>query len=157
MIWDDGKEATMKKVVRLALMMLVVAPVIHVAIALLLTVTKKIGGEYDMMLYILLIVAAFQPFVLPILERVQVSNYLRNQQSRMTPDQFFISVSTIKFAFVEAISLYGLVVYMLSGSLTNMLYFYIIALFWSGIYWPRRTKFEDFMQRIESHAANIIE
>ena len=108
MVWDERREAKFKMVKIMAYSMLVAIPVILLAMTYLVTPGNETGGQVDMMLYLLLILSVFQPMVYPFIERLQVNNYKKSQQSQMTPDQLFFSLSMIKFAFVEAIFLYGL-------------------------------------------------
>ncbi len=155
MIWDDKREANFRMVKIMAFLMLVAMPIILLGMTYLVTPQDSKGGQNDMMLYMLLILSVFQPMVSPFVVRLQVDNYKKNQQSKMTTDQLLSNLNIIKFAFVEAIFLYGLLNYIISGDLMRMLYFYPIGIIWAFIYWPKRSGYENFVERIDSNAPYI--
>ncbi|UCD63632.1 MAG: hypothetical protein JSW34_12950 [Candidatus Zixiibacteriota bacterium] len=153
MYLDEQRQARFKTVRLIAYAMLGAAPLIYIVIAYLLSIPARHGGEQQMMLYILLIVAIVQPSVVKFIERFQVTGYQKNTQSQMTPDNLFFTLSIIKFAFVETIYIFGLVVYLVSGNLDWMLYFYPVGIGWTLVYWPRQSNYERFLQRLESGIA----
>ena len=57
-------------------------------------------------------------------------------------------LSLIKFSLIEAIYIYGLVVYLLSGDILKALYFYPVGIAWSVVHWPTRDRFENFVNRL---------
>ena len=138
-----------RPVILLTFFNLVVAPLIYFFVAFFMKIPLKTGGEQEMLLYILLIVGMVQPVVLPFIEKMQINNYRKNKNSAMSPYQLFTTISIIKMAMIEAVYLYGLVVYFLSGDLTRMLYFYPVGIIWTFIYWPRRDKYERFTKSLE--------
>lgn len=150
-VLDEKKQAVLKLVVVLAYAMLVAAPLVNLFVAYLATIAGQQGGEVKMMLYILLILSVFQPAAAKFIERFQINSYKRAEQTKITPENLFTTISVIKFAFIEGIYLYGLVVYLLSGNLNWMLYFYPIGIAWTFAYWPRQSTFESFLNRIESN------
>jgi len=129
--------------------MLLVAPVIYLIVAYVIRIAPKSSGEIDMMFYILLIVAVIQPAMASFMVKSQIKSYRASKYSRMSPGQLFTSVNLIKFAVVEAVYIYGLVVYLLSGDMTRMLYFYLIGIIWSAVYWPRHSTWEKFNRAVE--------
>lgn len=151
MIWDEKAEAFWKRVILIAFSMLIFSPVIYAVIGYLVDVPPKVGGEFDMMLYILLVVAAVQPAFGKIISRFQIDAYKKNQQTKMTRDQLYFSVAIIEMAFVDAIYLYGLLQVFLTGDYNRMLYFYPIGIAWTLVYWPKRSNYENFVQRIDSN------
>jgi len=138
-----------RPVILFAFLILVVAPLIYFFVAFFVKVPLKTGGEQEMLFYILLLVGMVQPIVLPFLEKMQVGNYRKSKNSSMSPVQLYTTISIIKMAMIEAVYLYGLVVYFLSGDLTKMLYFYPVGIIWTLIYWPRRDKYEKFTKSLE--------
>ncbi len=141
----------MKLVTLLAYAMLVAAPLVNVFVAYIAKIARQGGGEHEMMLYILLILSVFQPLTVKFIERFHITNYQKAEETKMPPENLFTTLSVIKFAFIEAIYLYGLVVYLLAGNLTWMLYFYPIGIAWTFVYWPRQSTFKNFLNRIESN------
>lgn len=101
----------------------------------------------DMVFYILLILAALDPLLAPIIERVQIANWRRSPGIRTT-DQLYVTLQIIRLAFVEACFTYGLIVYFISSDFLRMLLFYPIGLIWLAVYWPRRERFEQFLQSL---------
>jgi len=155
MYWDDKANASFRMVRIMALIMLVAMPIFFLGMTYLMTPQGSQGGQNDMLLYMLLIVSVFQPMVSPFIVRLQIDNYKKNQQSQMTTDQFLLSLNIIKFAFVEVIFLYGLLNYVISGELMRMLYFYPIGFIWAFLFWPKRSSYENFVERINSNAPTI--
>ena len=153
MMWNEKREANFRMVKIMAWAMMVVIPIILLGMTYVVEAKPQTGGQVDMMFYILLILSVFQPMISPMIERMQIDNYKKNQQSQMTPDQLFFNLGMIRGAFVEAIFLYGLLNFFLSGDLTRMLYFYPIGIVWSFFRWPKRSAYEEFIQKIE---ANIL-
>lgn len=127
------------------------APAAYLVVAQLINQPLETGGEYDMMFYILLIIAITTPLLIPIIERVQINGYKKNKNSQGTPMGMFQTLFIQKAAIVEATYIYGLVVMMTSGNFTRMLYFYPIGILWTLIYFPRKAHFEKFMEKIESY------
>lgn len=151
MIWDEKAEALWKKVKIIAFSMLIFSPIVYAVIGYVADVKPKVGGEYDMLLYILLAVAVIQPTSARIISRFQVDAYKKNPKATMTRDQLYLSVAIIEMAFVDAIYLYGLLQVFLTGDYNRMLYFYPIGIAWTFVYWPRRSGYENFVQRIEAN------
>ena len=134
----------------LALALLVAAPLIYLIVALVLSMPPVVGGEQDMMFYILWIVALIEPAMGLVIERVQVSLYRGRRESAMQPAQLFTSISLIKMAMTEAVYIFGLVVYLMSGDIARMLAFYPLGVIWSLIYWPRQGAVDRFRTRLEA-------
>jgi len=146
---NEVAETQFKTARILAFAIMVVAPVIYVIIAMVLNLPLKSGGEIDMLFYILLIVAFVQPAAGLIIERHQVSAYRTRSDTKMTPAQLLTTIMIIKTAIVEAVFIYGLVVYLLSGDLQRMLIFYPVGAVWAAIHWPRREKWTTLIQLLE--------
>ena len=139
-----------RKIRLLALLMLAVSPLVYLAFAVLLNMPEKVGGEYELMLYILLIVALAEPGLVPLLRKLQISNYRKLKNSSATPVQLLLVLQLIAFSFVHAIYIYGFVLYLISGSFSNLFYFYIIGGAWSAVYWPREGATRKLLRRIEA-------
>ncbi|MEW6410843.1 MAG: hypothetical protein AB1483_00055 [Candidatus Zixiibacteriota bacterium] len=150
-VWDEKKQAWFGKIRMIAVAMLVVAPIIYLGMTYVIKAAGQQGGQIEMMFYILLAVAIIEPAMAIFIERFQISSFKASQQSQMTPDNVFFTMSVIKFAFVEMSYLFGLVVYLLSGDRASMLYFYPIGIAWTFVYWPKKSTYESFIQRIESN------
>ena len=150
MEWDQGLRREFRKTVVLAVFMLVVNPVVLLALAVFLDVPARPGGESDMMFYMLLMVAIASPAAAPIVERFHISRYRSDKTSRMSPGQLLTSISIMKFAFMEAAYVCGLIVYFASGDMMSMLSFYPIGIAWSVFFRPRRSSWEKNVERIET-------
>ena len=134
----------------LAIAILVVAPLVYLVVGQVMSPPARSGGEYDIMFYILLIVALVTPTFLPLIERFQIRLYRRHTTSRMSPEQLWVTVCIIKMALVESIYLFGLVVYLLSGDFLRLMLFYAIGVIWAAVYWPRQSQAQRFQQRLEA-------
>ena len=60
------------------------------------------------------------------------------------------NLSIIRMSLIGAIYIFGLIVYFLTADLTQMLWFYPVGICWSAIYWPRRAKYRQFVERLEA-------
>ncbi len=149
---DDTYRCELRKTVVVAVALLVVAPVVYLLVAAMVQWRPETrgGGETTMLFYILLIVGLVQPVAGIFIERRQITNYRLARGSRMTPWQLFTSVSVIKYAFVAAVYVYGLVVRIVTGEVTWMLWFYPVGIMWSALYWPRHSSCERFMAVLEA-------
>ena len=150
MEWDQGLRKEFRKTMVLAVFILVVNPVIFLALAVYMNIFPRSGGQFDMMFYILLIVAITSPAVVIFIERFIFSRYRSDKNSRMSQGQLLTIVNFMKFAFVEATFIYGFIVYIMSGDITRMLCFYPIGIAWSVIYWPRRSQWEKLINKMGS-------
>lgn len=133
-----------------ALAILVLVPAVFFVVALLLTPTwQSVGSEVDFAFYILIIVAALSPLMLPLIERTQLRNFRKQSNSTMSASQLFTITTITKLAFVECGYIMGLVIFLLSGDYWRMLIFYVVGIYWSFVYWPREENFRRFIKRSE--------
>ena len=139
------KELTKVRVIALAIG--VFAPAIYLIVAQAVSPAEA-GGEVLLIFYILLIMAAVQPMLAPLIERFQIAAYQRQMNSVMTPAQLYTNLTIIKLAFAQASFIYGLVVHLMGGGFTRMLYFYPIGAIWILVFWPRRERMEQFIQKV---------
>ena len=151
MIWDEKAEAFWKRVKLIAFSMLVFSPIAYAVIGYILDIEPRTGGEFDMMLYILLMVAIVQPALGKIIARYQVDAFRKNPEAKMTRDQVYLSLAMIEMAFVDAIYLYGLLQVLLTADYNRMLYFYPIGIAWTFMVWPKRSNFEEFVNKMETN------
>ena len=154
MMPGDAARKEFKKTRFLAIVLLALAPVVYIVIAGLLksqgSVRVQSGGEIDMMFYILIVIALVSPTILPLIQKAQVSNYRAGKLSKASSAQLMTTLFLIKFSMVEAIFIYGLVVFFLSGDIQRMLVFYPIGAVWSVILWPREEKMKETIERLEA-------
>lgn len=152
---DDAALAQLKVAKIMAVAMFIAAPLVYLGVGYVINKPPMAGGEGKLLFYILFIVALVQPLTLPLIERTQIKNYHANPRSQMTPAQSFLMVSITKFALVEAIFLYGLLVRILLGNFNYMLYFYAVGIIWARIYWPRMSTMEKYLEKVEQHDLNV--
>jgi hypothetical protein len=135
----------------MAFVFMVAAPLTYLAVIFLVAVPEGASAADGTVLNILLLLAIIQPAVCPFIERNRVAGYKLSQPSPavMAPSQLLFTLTLIKFAFVEAVYIYGLVVYFLSGDPFPVLYFYAVGIVWSVIYWPRPSTVERFFKKVE--------
>lgn len=131
-----------------ALAMLVIAPVIYPFVAwLLVTATAKPPAGGDLLFYILLIVGAVSPLLFPLVAKAQIIEFRKKPRDANDWAGLFFTLNVQRLAIVESSFIYGLVVYFLTHSFERMACFYAIGIIWAVVYWPRREKFEGFVQR----------
>ena len=137
----------------IAFAMTVVSPAAFVIITLFVHPTPQPSEGITFVFYCLLIIAIVSPFLYMPIERVQLSNYLRIQSKRMDPAQLFTTLTVVKLAFVEAIFIYGLLMYLLTADRTYLVYFYPIGIVWAVVYWPTEGKFEEMIAKVKAEHA----
>ena len=128
--------------------MMVVAPLCYLFIAFQFDaqgIQAKAGN--DLLIYLLLAIGLLSPLVIPVVTK-GVIQAERRKGWQEPPAQLFQRLSIIGMAMVEAIYIYGLVVFLLTGKFTNMLYFYPIGIVWSFIYWPKREKYDRLLEKL---------
>ncbi len=149
-ILTDDEKKKLKYVKILSLLLLVVAPAVYLIIGNLLTVEPRSGGEMDIMFYVFIILAVTVPLVLPLIKRIQISRFRQMYQGKTDPASYLTAISLTKMSFIDAVYIWGLVVYLLSGDMFRLLLFYPIGIIWSIIYWPREEKLLKILERLEA-------
>lgn len=130
--------------------MLVAAPPIYLLVAYVVETDKFAPDNSDVfLLYALLIIGLVQPALAFPIERLMVANARKEPVRASSGSALYLSVSIIKMALIEPIYIYGFVVFLLSGEIANMLYFYPIGIVWTVIYWPRKEKLDEFVKQFE--------
>ena len=164
MIPEEELERRVKYARLMAFLFLVLFPAVYLVIAGLYKLERfSPEDSYRFVIYMLLIVAFVTPPLSLVVQRFQVSNYRRSRgkseqpgplarttrDTNMAPGQFYFSSLIVQLAFVEAVYVYGLIAYFISGTIISMLYFYIIGAVWSIVFWPRRDKIITFIKSLE--------
>lgn len=130
--------------------MLVAAPPVYLLVAFLVGSDDFAPDDSVVfLLYGLLIIGLVQPVVAIPIERLVVTNARKESMTVSSGSALYLSISVIKMALIEPIYIYGFVVFLLSGEIANMLYFYPIGIIWSAVYWPRREKLDRFVKQFE--------
>lgn len=167
--WNEEIQKQYRTSLILSAVLLIKVPIIYLIVAHLIDV-KEIsnGGETELMFYILLVFSILQPGILPLIERYQINIFSKNPDSKavnLNTESFpemtlpkkgtkyglYQTVSIIKAAFVEAIYIYGLVVYLISGDIMNMYYFYPIGIIWTMLYFPTKSRCKAFLEKVERY------
>jgi len=130
--------------------MLVGAPLIYLVIPQFIeTAEFETQAGMDVLLYMLMLLAVIQPMIVsPLIERHHLKTHSTGGEKSQSPGQLYVTLSIIKFAVVETTFIYGLVVFCVTGSYEHMLWFYPIGAIWAVVYWPRRVKYEQFLQKL---------
>ncbi len=147
---NEGLVKKFKLIRLMAVLMLIVAPAIYLVVANLVALEPKSGGEHDIMFYILLLVALGQPSVLPLIERFEIGKFRHEYGTKASPVGFLTVMFLTKFAVVEAVYIWGLVILFVTGDLTRALLFFPIGAIWSVVYWPREDKMKRTLERLET-------
>jgi hypothetical protein len=147
--YDEQTEKQLRVLRIITWLFMLVGPCAYLAIAQLIDakgVEARAGNE--ILLYLLLAVAIVNPFFAPLIVRAETSKFRKGLSQVKSPAQLFFTLSIIQMAMVEATYIYGLVVFLLTGKLTNMLYFYVIGIAWSFVFWPRREKYTQLLEKL---------
>jgi hypothetical protein len=107
------------------------------------------GGTNDLFVYILLIISVVDGGLMKVVERVQINKYRRNPHNEASPAKFFVTITIITMTVADAVFIFGFIAVQVTGEALNMLWFYLIGAVWAVVYWPRRDKFERFVQELQ--------
>ncbi len=134
----------------IAVAMGLAAPALYLVIALSIRPDRgdfdlPAGGHSALVFFMLLTLAIVDPLLVPVIERAQLNTWRRMKGSR-SADRMYLSLVVLRLAFVEASFLFGLVVYLLTYDFLRLLLFYLVGLIWLAVFWPRREKYEQFVQ-----------
>ena len=167
--WTKNIKEQFQVIQIISFSLLIGAPIAYLVVAYFLNKPQQSGGEFEIMFYILLFLGMVQPLVLPVLEKIQITQFknkssfpsretenskisIANAHRVGTPMGLFMVLTIIKSAFIEAVFIYGFVVYFLTGDLTKMLYFYPVGLAWAIVYFPTKDRCERFIEKVSSNA-----
>jgi len=144
---EEKKFATLKL---LALVMLIIAPVLYALVGVSVKLgNKSIEGANDMLTYILIIVSLLIPLAMNLVVKVQKNTYRNNRSSRMTSADIIFTIQIQKYAFAEAIFIFGLMAVFTTGDTIRLWWFYPIGAVMTFYVWPRRQKFEELIEELE--------
>ncbi len=149
---DPTNEQRVLKATRiLAGALVILAPAIYLLVAALITPPESTfdAAATQLLISLLLVVAIIQPALALLVERFQVRSFLTSRSTVMTAATLFQLICVIKLAFVEAIFIYGLLAFFFSGNMAPIFWFYLVGAVWAAIYWPRRSRFEDFLNKVK--------
>lgn len=123
------------------------APIVYLIIAWILGRTMAPKPEFNpFVLYMLLIVAGVLPGLFPIIRRSNLSVQKPRSMSYEAAAGLYTMLTIIVAALIEVGFILGLVCFLLSGELRNMLYFYPIGAAWALLRRPRRESFNQFLE-----------
>jgi hypothetical protein len=128
--------------------LLIVAPVIYVVVASFLEVDAAPAGD-NLFVYLLFAIGLLTPTVVPLLDRSYISSWKKDGTPTMETMQLLVMLVIIRTSIVEAIYIYGLVAFLVTGEMLNMLYFYVIAICWTFVYWPTESRQQSLLERME--------
>ncbi len=148
---NDEQTDKQRRVLRLITwMFLVVMPIAYLMAAQQIDakgVQARAGN--DVLLYLLLVVGALSPLMIPLVTNSVIRGERAKKGQGLPPAQIFQQLSIVQMAFVEAIYIYGFIVFNLTGKFTYMLYFYPIGIVWSFVYWPKREKYDRLLEKLK--------
>ncbi len=148
-MWDESVQQQFRVSRLLAIAMLIAAPVAYLIVTFLVGGRSVAGSPVELVFYLLLAVAIFQPAAAFLIERFQFRAYTTRTGTKMSPPQLLFMIGIIKYAMVEAVYIYGFVVYFIADDLIYMAPFYCIGVVWSYIHWPRRERWERTIESLE--------
>ncbi|MFH1686309.1 MAG: hypothetical protein ABIE70_02155 [bacterium] len=148
-MWDEATQKQFATSRILALVLMVGAPIIYLIIAGALTNEQPEPAVIELLFYMLLVLSMVQPAMAFVVERFQLNQFRSRSDTKMSIPQLLFTIGIIKYAMVEAVFIYGLVVFLVGHNLAYMLYFYPIGAVWGFIHWPRRERWEKTIQSLE--------
>ena len=140
------------KLLNLGLVLNVLAPVILIAAGVFLKargVSGSPGTDLRIFLWVLIVVALSEIPVIYIIKRNLLSGGKAFQKSRehATVEQTLLQLGMIIFSLALAPTIYGLVYYLLGGSLERFVLFAAITLFCFLVFKPKLEEVRSFVKR----------
>lgn len=148
--YDEPTEKQLRVLKIITWMFLVVAPCVYLVIAFsMITTGIEARAGNELMLYLLLVVALLNVGVAaPVIVSAETRKFKAGAYQGRTPVHFFFTLSIIQMAMVEAVYIFGLVAFLVTGKFFNMLCFYPIGIAWSFVYWPRRSRYQELLEKL---------
>ncbi len=150
MILNEEQKKEIKRGMLVSLMTFVVGPILYFLIVLYIETPVPADGPKELLYYMLLGIAVFEPALYPLLERFQIAGFKRANSPMLTTAKLLSTLMIIKGAMVNAIYIYGVVAYLMTADFDKIYPFYIVGVFWSIFYWPRRDTIESKLQELEA-------
>lgn len=122
-------------------------PLAYLALPLALKLPELDPTANTLVFRILLIIALVEPMLIPVIEKAQLKQLRQNKTA--DPAATFLTLTIIRAALVDAIYLYGVVVYLTTHNFDWMLYFYPIGVITAIVYFPRESAFESFIEKVK--------
>jgi len=147
--FDEQAEKQLRVLKIITWLFMLVGPCAYLVIAQVISakgVETRAGNE--ILLFMLLVVAIVNPFFAPLIARSETNKFRHRMSQAKSPVHLYFMLSIIQMAMVEAIYVYGFIVFILTARLTYMLYFYPIGIAWSFVYWPRREKYTQLLEKL---------
>ncbi len=132
-----------------AVFLFIIAPLEYLHITFLIPRIVKTSEFIDVMTYVLLAYGALAPLVLPIIKKALVFGFRSGKRKFKSPEDLWFYYFIIQGSITDAIFIYGFIIYMLSGDLTRMLYFYPIGIAWTIFNWPTSDRFDQFIGELK--------
>lgn len=146
----EVEEKKFRTIRLLAAVMLVATPIFYAVVAYTVTpLERSMKGANDMLTYILVIVSLSLPLVMTLVMKVQKAAFRKDTSSKMSLMQFLFTLNIQKFAFAEAVFIFGLVTAFVTGDTSRLWWFYLIGAAFVAYVWPRRQKFEELIEELE--------
>jgi hypothetical protein len=150
------------KLFNLGLLLNVLAPAVLIFVGALLK-ASGVGGSPDtdltIFFWVLIFVAVSEIPAIYIVKRSFLSGSKSFQRSRgrLTPEQILLQGGMIIFSLALTPTIYGLVYYLLGGSLERFVLFAAITLFCFLVFKPKLEEVSSFVEKRLDSAENAIE
>ncbi|UCC44172.1 MAG: hypothetical protein JSU65_13835 [Candidatus Zixiibacteriota bacterium] len=143
--WPSEKQYKLFKYIRAFL--LIEGPIAYLVVAGVAPLGNQVSEVFNnLVLYILLVVAALYPLVFPIIKNAAITQHRLTGEGDVATASLFVSIQFVGMAFIHTSYILGFIVFLLSRRLDYMLYFYPIGLAWTLLRWPSREKFDAFVK-----------
>ncbi len=124
-------------------------PLVYLGITQVLNLPPMDPTANQMTFQMLILVALIEPvFLIPLIEKAQTKQFKQNKA--IEPVSAFMSLMIIRAALVEAIYIFGMIVYFTTHNLDWMLYFYPIGILATIIYFPRESTLQSFIEKVQT-------
>ncbi len=96
--------------------------------------------QWPVLRWVLLAIALIYAGLIPVLRRA----LLAPRTGGPAPGRRLQTASIVTFALCESVGVYGLVIFLISGSVADFYLFLVLSLALFGVWFPRRDRWEDW-------------
>ena len=137
--------------------LLISAPAIYLYIGKMFHTSGQLlnhaGWKIELLFYLILLYSLAQFLVLPVMERAQFKMYHQKYKHKRAVFRMVADIHTMKIVLPGAVFMFGMIVLYISGDWWRLIPFYAIGIVTSVMYWPRKQRVMNTLERLEAESA----
>ena len=131
--------------------MLLVVPLIFLLITYLVPVNPPADTMPDWLLFMFVFLSVFSPAIGKIAEKKSINDFKSGKVAKEMYNQIFFNISLAKIALVEAIFIYALVIFFLTGDQNKFFILWPVGVIWGVVVKPTENSARNFLERINKN------